>query len=243
MVAGIDGSGRVVGYRAVEIMACAGNGCVGVMYHKLLAECVDEVLDASRDGYFERLDTLYGHRVADCITPQSVARCDCQCVGVTRLDFPCRKCLGERNAGLVDGDELVECGEVEKQHHGVVVYVVLEGEEPFGGIVGFEITHARRIGYSGILFAIGFKRYSSVEKYFEIGPHIVNGVGSGLLDDVLYDGHEPRRHTRYVGDVFVHRGLDKRRKLFVPLLHECDTLGWHSHEIDQRVYAVDEVGR
>ena len=56
VVAGIDGSGRVVGYRAVEIMACAGNGCVGVMYHKLLAECVDEVLDASRDGYFERLD-------------------------------------------------------------------------------------------------------------------------------------------------------------------------------------------
>ena len=41
----------------------------------------------------------------------------------------------------------------------------------------------------------------------------------------------------------MHRGFDKRRKLFVPLLHEGDTLGWHSHEIDQRVYTVDEVGR
>ena len=86
-----------------------------------------------------------------------------------------------------------------------------------------------------VLAAIRSESYPSVEKHFEIRPHIVDNRSSGSLYNALEHSQKPRRHTRYVRDIASCGLLHKGRQFLPPVSHQRNAARRHSEEIHKRV--------
>ena len=103
--------------------------------------------------------------------------------------------------------------------------------------------HFLRVADALILFAVGVKTYSAVEKHLQIGPHLVYRVSSGGFHHFAYHGQEPRGHARQVGDVLILACCHQCRQFFVPICHQSHFFARHAHHVHHRVDIIDERSR
>ena len=238
-----DGSGGVVRYLGARLGAGLGQSLLGIVYDELLAEGVDEVLGAPRDD--ELVGTVVGelHRVADDVSPEAGRSGDDH--GVVLVQFHVFKAADARVilADILQRDEFVEDAVVDHQQHGAVGRVALRAEVAFGGIVGFHVVHLAAVDHLLVLFAVGCEGYTAVEEDFQIGPHFLQALLAGLLQDVLDEHQHPRRYARQVGDVGMDGFAGNGFHLRFEVLHQSRLLARHADEVDQRVEVFHQDGR
>ena len=63
-VLGIDGSSSVIEDFGTSLLSSESDGVVGIVYHQLLAEGIDEAAGTARNGNFYGIELLDSHRVA-----------------------------------------------------------------------------------------------------------------------------------------------------------------------------------
>ena len=102
---------------------------------------------------------------------------------------------------MVHRDELIEHTVIEHQTHAWVGRIILQTEESLRSVVGLHIVHTR-LGYQPlVLLTIGRESHSTMEEDFQIGPYLLKGAHSGLLQNTQQNRQHPRGYAAQVGHV------------------------------------------
>ncbi len=151
--------------------------------------------------------------------------------------------MGRVAERFLNGNELIEHPYVKQEQHSVVVWRILNGKEPFGGVVGLHVTHTPLIGDVAVLLTVRLKGYASMEKHLQILPQFMDVVHSRLRNNLFQHSQKPGRDTRYIGYILAHRRLHKSRKFKLPVSHESHLFRGHPHEIHERIYVLYKICR
>ena len=236
-------SGGVVRNACARLGTGFGQSLLGIVHNEFLAESVDEMLGAPRDD--ELIGSVVGelHRVADDVSPEAGRSGDDH--GIVLVQLHLFKTADARIflADVFQWYKLVENAVVYHQQHGAVGRIALRAEVTFGGVVGLHVVHFIAAYHLFVLFAVGREGHAAVEEDFQIGPHFLQALLAGLLQNVLDEYQHPRRHARQVGDVgmdgFSGNGFHFRLEVF----HQCRLFARHTDVVDQRIEVFHQDGR
>ena len=103
--------------------------------------------------------------------------------------------------------------------------------------------HLAAIGYRLVLFPVGSKTYTTMEKHLKVGPNVVDTVHPLTPHHLFQHRKKPRRHAGNVGDMLAAARLDECRQLLVPHFHKRHFLRRHPQQVDNWVDVVDKVRR
>ena len=144
---------------------------------------------------------------------------------------------------LFHRNEFIEHPVVNHQHHGRVVEIILQSEETFTGIVSLHVVHFITADNLLVLFAIRGKCHSSMKEHFQIRPYLRQIICALDFHDMSDNSQHPRRHSRQIGHILVHRATRNLFHLFLKVTQQCDFLFGHTNKVDQWIDILNQNGR
>ena len=82
-----------------------------------------------------------------------------------------------------------------------------------------------------------------MEKHFQIWPYLRQIVRTLQLHDTLNYRQHPRRNSRNVCDILVHRYTSNLFHLFLKIAQQSNLLFWYTNEINQRIDIFNQDSR